>query len=80
MADDLRDELLRREPLLPLIEEAVDRDRRSVPEPVRNPANGRTFAVEFDAALATLTVLHDGRVVYRSRRARGGDRRDRAPP
>ncbi|WP_288585412.1 hypothetical protein [uncultured Methylobacterium sp.] len=74
MAESLKDKLLRQEPLLPLIEEAIDRYRRGSEEPVRHPTDDQAFIVAFDEALATLTVTHNGRVVYRSRHAKSSDR------
>lgn len=42
---DLKKLLLQKQPLLPFIEEDIDRYRRGVAEPVHNPEDGQEFKV-----------------------------------
>ena len=72
MAETLKERLARQEPLLPLIEEAIERWRRGDAEAVRDPKTGEALVVEDDPELGQLHVRCGERIVYRSRREKGG--------
>lgn len=65
----LPESLLRKNPNLPLIEQAIDAFRAGNREMPVWPENGKKLSVEEDLQLGTLIVRAGDKVVYRSRRA-----------